>query len=60
MRTKWNNVMEATLRDILAKCEIKKQKARQGGSNSTLREEKQRLNIEDVSNQINTIQEQIN
>lgn len=24
MRTKWNNVMEATLRDILAKCEIKK------------------------------------
>jgi len=28
MRTKWNNVMEATLRDILAKCEIKKSKAR--------------------------------
>lgn len=24
MRTKWNNTMEATLRDILAKCEIKR------------------------------------
>lgn len=28
MRTKWNNSMESTLREILAKCEIKKQKAR--------------------------------
>ena len=38
MRTKWNNEMESTLREILAKCEIKKLKARQGGTNSSLRE----------------------
>jgi hypothetical protein len=24
MRTKWNNAMEGTLREVLAKCEIKK------------------------------------
>jgi len=38
MRTKWNNQMEDTLKDILNMCEQRKRKARQGAVNSTLRE----------------------
>jgi hypothetical protein len=37
MRTKWNNQMEAVLNSILAKCEMKRKKARQGAINSSLR-----------------------
>ena len=47
--------MESTLKEILAKCEIKKQKARQGATNSTLRDESMRNNDEAISNQINSI-----
>ena len=38
MRTKWNNQMEETLKNILNMCENKRKKARQGAANSTLRE----------------------
>ena len=38
MRTKWNNQMEETLKNILAMCENKRKKARQGATKSTLRE----------------------
>lgn len=38
MRTKWNNQMEETLKNILNMCENKRKKARQGAVNSTLRE----------------------
>lgn len=37
MRTKWNNQMESTLNNILAKLEMKRRKARQGAHHSTLR-----------------------
>ena len=40
MRTKWNNQMESILNTILAKCEMKKRKARQGATHSSLRDEK--------------------
>ena len=39
MRTKWNNQMESTLNSILANCENKRKKARQGATNSKLRGE---------------------
>ena len=39
-KTKWNNGMEASLADILKKCEMKQLKARQGATNSTLRDPK--------------------
>ena len=38
MRTKWNNQMEETLKNILDMCETKRMKARQGAVNSTLRQ----------------------
>lgn len=38
MRTKWNNQMESILNSILAKCEMKRKKARLGAANSSLRD----------------------
>lgn len=59
MRTKWNNQMEATLNNILAKLEMKRKKARQGAAHSTLRG-KGPLAEDDVRQQIDAIQSQIN
>lgn len=48
MRTKWNNQMEGILNSILAKCEMKKRKARQGATNSSLRTPEAIKSDEDV------------
>lgn len=60
MRTKWNNQMESTLNSILANCENKRKKARQGATNSKLRGEDQAKFDEDLQSQIGAIQAQIN
>lgn len=60
MRTKWNNQMEGILNSILAKCEMKKRKARQGATNSSLRTAEAIKSDEDVQSQIQGIQAQIN
>lgn len=54
-KTKWNNGMEASLADILKKCEMKQLKARQGATNSTLRDPKFRLMQDGDQNNIDTI-----
>lgn len=59
MRTKWNNQMEATLNNILAKLEMKRKKARQGAAHSTLRGQAPGPE-DDVRQQIDAIQQQIN
>jgi hypothetical protein len=56
-KTKWNNGMEANLADILKKCEMKQLKARQGATNSTLRDQKFRQAVEGDQNNIDIIQE---
>ena len=57
MRTKWNNYMEAPLKEILSECERKKKSDRQGGVNSSLRDK----NSEDTDfqTQIKNFQDKI-
>ena len=62
MITKWKNDIEGRLKDILAKCEIRKQNLREGGTNSTLRDQTAltgKSSQQDVNSQLNNIQEEI-
>jgi hypothetical protein len=58
MRTKWNNQMEGVLNSILAKCEMRRKKARLGATHSSLRESVP--DEENVQATISEIQSKIN
>ncbi len=57
MRTKWNNVKEGTLREILVKLELRMQKIRVGSSYSSLKGESDNKNSnQEFTNYIKTIE----